>query len=253
MMALLIGILMTQDGQRISYEHSTGHHDRVVIIAHGFYNSKDAVLLQKLKDDLLDEYDVFMFDFRGHGRSSGLFSWTSDEGNDLKAVLDYLKGRYRKTGIVAFSMGASVAINVLAQDGRVDSLVCVSAVSDQNRIDYHFWDLDIIGDLVYTLFTPEGWKGRGARPGAFWNKKQRPIDNIDKVAIPVLYIHGDKDWVVRPWHSRALFDKTHTDKKMVVIKDGPHAEYLMKHSESELVREISGWFQSTMPASGAVS
>jgi pimeloyl-ACP methyl ester carboxylesterase len=228
-MTLSKGILITQDRQKISYEHALNNRDRVVVIAHGFYNSKDAVLLQELKNKLLDEYDVFMFDFRGHGKSGGLFSWISNEGKDLKAVLGYVEGKYKKTGMIAFSLGASVAINVLAQDKRVDSLICVSAVSDPDKIDYNFWNLDLKGDLAYTLFTPDGL-----------------IDNIDKINIPVCYIHGEKDWVVKPWHSKTLFEKTQTKKKIVIIENGSHAEYLMKDTEEEFVREIRSWFASTM-------
>ena len=206
----------------------------------------DLVLLQELKSRLLDEYDVFMFDFRGHGKSSGLFTWISNEGKDLKAVLDYIEGKYKKTGMIAFSLGASVAINVLAQDKRVDALICVSVPSDPDKIDYHFWNLDLKNDLAYTLFTADGLKGRGFRPGAFWLKKQKPIDNIDKLNIPVCYIHGEKDWVVKPWHSQVLFEKTQTKKKVVIIKNGSHAEYLMKNSKEEFIREIRSWFASTM-------
>lgn len=187
-----------------------------------------------------------MFDFRGHGKSGGLFSWISNEGEDLKAVLDYIEGKYKKTGMIAFSLGASVAINVLAQDKRVDSLICVSAASDPDKIDYNFWNLDLKGDLAYTLFTPDGLKGRGFRPGVFWHKKQKPVDNIDKINIPICYIHGDKDWVIKPWHSQALYDKTQAPKRLVIIKNGPHAEYLLKDSREEFVREIKEWLQSTL-------
>lgn len=247
-MKLLKGNLITQDGQKIAYEHAQNNYDRVIVIAHGFYNSKDAVLLQELKSRLLDEYDVFMFDFRGHGKSSGLFSWISNEGKDLKAALDYIEGKYKKIGMIAFSLGASVAINVLAQGKRIDSLICVSAASDPDKIDYNFWNLDLKGDLAYTLFTPDGLKGRGFRPGAFWRRKQKPIDNIDRVNIPVCYIHGEKDWVVKPWHSKILFEKTQANKKFVIIKNGSHAEYLMKDSKEEFVREIKSWFIATLPA-----
>ncbi len=245
-MKLSKGILITQDGQKISYEHTSNNHDRIIVIAHGFYNSKDASLLQKLKNNLLDEYDVFMFDFRGHGKSGGLFSWTSNECKDLKAALGYIEGKYKKTGMIAFSLGASVAINVLAREKGVDSLICVSAASDPDKIDYNFWNLDLKGDLIYTLFTLDGLKGRGFRPGAFWRKKQKPIDNIGKIIIPVCYIHGEKDWVVKPWHSKKLFEKTQTKKKIVIIKNGSHAEYLMKDSEEEFVHEIKSWLASTM-------
>ena len=41
-------------------------------------------------------------------------------------------------------------------------------------------------------------------------------------------------------------------KKLVFIKNGSHAEYLMKDSEEEFVREIRKWFASTMLSSAIV-
>ncbi|MFA6281908.1 MAG: alpha/beta fold hydrolase [Candidatus Omnitrophota bacterium] len=241
-----IGTLLTQDNCNIDYRHYQAKHDKVIIIAHGFYNSKDAILLECLAKDLLDAYDVFMFDFRGHGQSKGLFTWTSKENNDLNAVLDYLKGKYKKTGLIAFSMGGAISINVLSKRGGVDSLVCISCPADVGKIDYQLWKLDLKGDLFYTLFTREGRKGRGFRPGAFWLKKEKPIDNVGSLTIPILYIHGEKDWVVKPWHSKALYEKTTSNKKLVMIKNGPHAEYLMKNSKKEFVGEIKKWLEQVL-------
>jgi pimeloyl-ACP methyl ester carboxylesterase len=240
------GSLLTPDRKKIAYHHYTSGQDKVIVIVHGFYNSKDAVILKRLAEDLSGDYDVLMFDFRGHGKSGGFFTWTSREGMDLSTVLNYLEGKYRRTGMLAFSFGASIAINTLAADKRVDSLICVSPVSDPGRIDYQFWKLDLKGDLLYTLGTAEGFKGRGFRPGAFWLKKEKPVENISKIRIPVLYIHGDKDWVIKPWHSEALFDKTPTKKKKVIIKGGPHAEYLIRDYFAQFMAETKNWFEETL-------
>ena len=102
--AILSGTLFTSDHQKIAYRHYNVSHEKVIIIAHGFYNSKDAILLKKLKDNLMDSYDVIMFDFRGHGKSSGLFYWTSKEEldlktqsfNDLKAEIESEKEKFNK-------------------------------------------------------------------------------------------------------------------------------------------------------------
>ena len=240
------GTLITKDKCNITYCHYQANHDKVIIIAHGFYNSKDAVLLERLAIDLLDEYDVFMFDFRGHGKSSGLFSWMSKEENDLLAALDYLWGKYNKTGLIAFSLGGSVGINVLSYDRRVNSFVCVSAPSDFHKIDYHFWLLSVKDDLMYTLFSKEGRKGKGVRPGPFWLKKNKPLDKVKEVKAPILYIHGKKDWVIRPWHSKVLYERTNYLKKIKMIEGGPHGEYLMKDHKDEFISEIKDWFKQTL-------
>src|SRR5512135_457342 len=136
------GTLNTVDRQKISFQHYKNGCRAVIIIAHGYYNSKQCEILQQLRQALGGEYDIFMFDFRGHGKSSGVFTWTSREGNDLRAVLDFIAPQYPKKGLIAFSAGASISINVLADDKRIDSFICVSAPSDMSRIDYWFWALD---------------------------------------------------------------------------------------------------------------
>lgn len=241
--------LITPDKHKVAYTYYNAGHENVIIIAHGFYNSKDTLILQDLAKSLLDDYDVFMFDFRGHGKSSGLYTWTSKEGGDLKTVLDYLEGKYKKTGMFAFSLGASIAINTLSRDNRVSSLISVSAASDPAKIDYQFWRLDLKGDLAYTLFTSEGLKGRGFHPGPFWLKKERPVDNVGKIKIPILYIHGEKDWVVKPWHSETLYKKTRSKKRLVIIKDGPHAEYLIRDCFAQFMDEAKSWFKETLRSS----
>lgn len=238
--------LITVDKHSIAYRHYKNGYRNVIVIAHGFYNSKDSVLLEQLAQQLSTDYDVFVFDFRGHGRSSGFFTWTSKEEKDLASVLDYLKGRYDRIGIIAFSLGASISINFLSGNRKADSLVCVCASSDLRKIDYKFWQLDWEGDVVYSLFTRRGRKGKGVRPGPFWLKKGCPIENIGRLSIPVLYIHGEKDWVIKPWHSQALFEKTNSKKKLTIIKNGPHAEYILRDCPEEFLREVRGWFGSTL-------
>ena len=206
--AVVSGTLTTIDHQKISFQHFKNGCQAVIIIAHGYYNSKQCVIVQQLAQALRGEYDIFMFDFRGHGKSSGLFTWTSREGNDLRAVLDFIAPLYSKKGLIAFSIGATISINVLANDKRVDSFVCVSAPSDMSKIDYWIWALDWKGDAAYTFFDPKGKIGTGVRPGPFWLAKERPIDNIGKITIPIMFIHGSRGWVIRPWHSEALHRKT---------------------------------------------
>ena len=240
------GTLTTVDHQKISFQHFKNGSLAVIIIAHGYYNSKQCVVLQELTQAFEGKYDIFIFDFRGHGKSSGVYTWSSREGNDFRAVLDFIAPQYSKIGLIAFSLGASISINVLANDKRVDSLVCVSAPSDMSKIDYRAWELDWKKDVVYTLLNPKGRIGKGVRPGPFWLAKERPIDNIGKITIPIMFIHGSRDWVIRPWHSEALFQKASGKKKIISIKNGSHAEYLMRDYPEQFVAEVKNWFLDTL-------
>ena len=240
------GHIKTSDGQSIAYVHYTSGKDRCVVISHGFYNSKDAVVLQELARELSGEFDVLAFDLRGHGESSGLFTWMSQEGFDFKAVLEFIKGRYRKIGLLAFSLGGSIAINVLAREPLVHALVCVSAPASLWGVNYHFWELSFRQDFVYTLIDRAGRKGKGVRPGPPWLRKERPIDNVARLSMPVLYIHGTRDWVVKPSHSQRLYAKTTSPKKLVIIDDGPHAEYLLRDNRERVLAELRNWFEGAL-------
>jgi len=240
------GTLTTVDQQKISFQHFKNGAHAVIIIAHGYYNSKQCVVLQQLAQVFGGKYDIFMFDFRGHGKSSGVFTWTSREGNDLRAALDFITPQYTKIGLIAFSIGASISINVLANDKRVDSFICVSAPSDMSRIDYRFWALDWKGDAVYTFLNPRGRIGKGVRPGPFWLAKERSIDNIGKITIPIMFIHGSRDWVIMPWHSEALYQKAGGTKKITFIKNGSHAEYLIRDYPEQFFAEVKNWFLDTL-------
>src|SRR3989338_1961953 len=139
MMNLVVGILIAADGQQIHYDHYKNGHNRVVIIAHGFFNSKDALLLKDLAQSLGDQYDVIVFDFRGHGQSRGLFYWTTKEQLDLEAVLKFAHQQYPKVGVIGFSLGAAISLVVDAKTDLIDSLVSVSAPTEFEKIEYHFW------------------------------------------------------------------------------------------------------------------
>jgi len=241
------GTVYTSDNVKIAYDHYTAGHEQAVIIAHGFFNSKDAALIQRLKDSLVELYDVIIFDFRGHGKSSGVFTWTSKEHYDLESVLDYVKSKYRKVGLIGFSYGAAISIQVGAEKRGIDSLIAISAPSDSSKIDYQFWKLDVENDIVYNL--KEGRKGKGVKPGKFWLDKKKPIDCVEKLSCPVLYIHGDKDWVTKSSHSQKLYNKTRSQKKIAIIKNGAHAEYLLRKNKKETFTIIKEWFQQTISPS----
>lgn len=238
--------VITKDNQEIQLDHYQNKNSSVIIIAHGFFNSRKSVLIRQLAQSLVEKFDIIAFDFRGHGDSKGLFYWTTKEYLDLEAVLDFAGKRYNKIGLVGFSLGAAISIITLVKTDKADSFAAVSAPADFEKIDYYFWDLDIENDIFYNL-AGEGRYGKGVRPGPFWLKKDKPVNLVDKIKIPLLFIHGDADWVIKSWHARLLYEKaTSNHKRLIIIKQGPHAEYIMRKNEPEFVAILKDWFSDTL-------
>ena len=49
--------------------------------------------------------DLISFDFRGHGKSSGIYTFTSKESEDIKSVVNYAKKTYKRVYLTGFSLG----------------------------------------------------------------------------------------------------------------------------------------------------
>ncbi|MCA9393420.1 MAG: alpha/beta fold hydrolase [Candidatus Omnitrophica bacterium] len=240
-------VVTTSDNKKIALDHYRLGHHQVVVLAHGFYNSKQAVLFREMAKGLLEEYDVIVFDFRGHGKSSGLFSWTVNEHRDLQAVLDYAEREYDQIGVIGFSLGAAIAINTAARDSRIDSLIVVSSPYDFNRINYRIWRMGVMENVVYNVFQ-EGRIGKGIRPGWMFRKKPKPIDAVGRISAPTLFVHGQKDWLIAPEHSRKLYGKANCRKDLLILKDGTHAEYIFRADKDGTLAVFLEWFHKTLGA-----
>ncbi|MFA5059193.1 MAG: alpha/beta fold hydrolase [Candidatus Omnitrophota bacterium] len=238
--------VMTEDGKRISFLHIKGGFFKVIIIAPGFYNNKDTVLFKGMADAFSKEYDVIVFDFRGHGKSSDVFTWTALEQKDLRAITAYAKeNKYEKIGVIGFSLGAAIALVEASFHQNIDSVIAVSSPSDLGKIDFHFWEKDMWRDLMLN-FGIKG-KGKGVRSGSLALQKIRPRDVVDKISpTPVLFLHGEKDWLVKLSHSQLLFAKAKEPKLLTIMEDGGHAERMFDAFPDQFMKICLDRFKETL-------
>jgi len=238
--------VITEDGKRIAFFHIKRGFPKVIVIAHGFYNNKDTILFKAIAEEFSKEYDVIVFDFRGHGKSSDVFTWTAHEQKDLRAITSYAQqNKYVKIGVIGFSLGAAVALIEAGYHQNIDSLIAVSPPSDLKKIDCYFWEQDMWEDLKLN-FDIKG-RGKGARIGTPFLKKMRPLDMVDKIApTPVLFLHGEKDWLIKPGHSQRLFEKAREPKAITIIKDGGHAERMFDAFPDQFMKVCLDRFKQTL-------
>ncbi|MBU0895113.1 MAG: alpha/beta hydrolase [Candidatus Omnitrophica bacterium] len=240
------GILRASDNVPIAYDRFVNGSDTVIIVCPGFYNSKENRWMRKTVELLCPSYDVLIFDFRGHGKSGGKYTWSAKEPRDLEAVLDYAKScGYRKIGIVAFSLGAAVAVNEASVRDDIDSMVLISIPSKINMINFHFWEPEMFSDLKDNIEC--GWEGKGARTGNIFLPKDDPIDIIGRIKkTPMLFIHGDHDWIIKDRHSRVLYGAANVEKRLEIIKGGLHAERMIQSDPEGMKRLMLDWFFETL-------
>lgn len=239
--------LITQDGVEIAYERFKNGFDSLVVICPGFFNSKANNGIRKAIDIVSGSHDVTIFDFRGHGDSGGKFTWTAKEPLDLEAVLDYAAGSgYKKIGLLGFSLGAAVSIIVAAKRPEIKSMVLISTPYSFWDINYHFWEPEMFSDLKANMEC--NWDGKGAKIDHFFMEKERPIDLVGSIKnTSIMFIHGAKDWVIKDYHSKKLYNSaTVYEKKLEIIGDGLHAERLIEQYPERIKDLVTGWFAKTL-------
>lgn len=236
--------ISTIDGVQISCDlYQKAGRDTVVVICPGFFQSKDTPTFQRLAGVLADSRDVLAMDFRGHGRSSGLYTFSAKECIDLEAVLDWARQRYQRIGILGFSLGAAIAINTLSKrQDHVQSLIAVSAPATFEEIEFKWW-------------TPEAMRtgldglepGAGCRPGNLLLKKERPTEHLQKLKpMPIFFIHGSRDVIVGVEHSRRLYAVASEPKRLEIIEGGSHAEALFRSDPTRFCDLVNVWWAKTL-------
>lgn len=237
--------LKSGDGVKIAVNHyCCGSRKEVIIICHGCFMCKDAKPFRRMSDELYKEFDVITMDFRGHGRSDGLFTFTAKEAEDLKAVVDFAKMTYTRIGILGFSLGAATAIIYTAKSKGVQALIAASAPADFDKIENHFLKKEAVVPAIKKF---EFGKSPNIRPGNMFLHKIKPIDVVGDISpIPILFISGSKDPIVGPWHAHELYGRTGQPKRIENFENGLHAEDLYLESKERFINLCREWFVKTL-------
>jgi uncharacterized protein len=108
--------------------HGGTMHNKVVFRAAAALNEAGLVTLR--------------INFRGVGRSTGVYDEGRGERDDVRAALDYLTGRYPDQAITlaGFSFGAWVGLEVGITDARVIWLISIG--TPLNKQDFSFLELN---------------------------------------------------------------------------------------------------------------
>ena len=232
--------LQTEDKIDIAVNQYDAGRDSVVIIAHGWYMCKDSKYFKAMSEDFFKTHDVITMDFRGHGKSSGFYTFTAKEPEDLRTVVNYAKQRYSEIGLIGFSLGAAISIIHTAKHNDIDSLIAVSAPVSFDKIEGHYFKKEA---FIPTVQKFELFRSLSVRPGNILLNKLNPVDVIENISdTPVLLISGGKDPTIYPWHSQELYNKVCTKKSLSVFYDDFHAEDLYINSRERFMNECNEWF-----------
>jgi len=230
--------LKTSDGVKIAVNHFKTEQQQVLIIANGWTMSKDSNFVDTMARLFAQTFDVISFDFRGHGKSTGVYTFTSKEPEDLKSVVNYAKNIYKNIYLIGFSLGGAISILYSAAEKGVDRLVIVSAPHSFAKIKNFMWVKDFLTNPFKKYESKVCIK---LRPSPIISKKISPIDVVDKITIPTLFIAGDLDTITHPEDTKSLFQKAKCEKKFELFKNCNHAEDLVCQDKEKLIATCVEW------------
>lgn len=197
----------TEDHVQLHGWYIVGSPDKpLVLFFHG-----NATTLAHRWENILDlyqhGYSVFIFDYRGFGRSD---SWPRSEQDllrDAQAALSYVEWRgWTREKIVYYgrSMGAAVAVHLALEQPPAAIILEAPFTSLREEAMFH-------SPLIFSVF---GW---WMLPDEFNNVKRLP-----QLKAPLLLIHGDQDQIVPFRMSQQLFKLAPRPKVFLPVVGGGH-------------------------------
>jgi fermentation-respiration switch protein FrsA (DUF1100 family) len=175
-----------------------GASPRVILLCHGnFGNISTAIDI--IKELNLLGYNIFVFDYRGYGRSNGI---PSERGlyYDALAAYDYLKNRgFPNRDIILFgrSLGGAVAILLASEIEGFRGVIIDSSFKSIHAMSY-----DALGFNF---------------PRALISNRFESVKRIKKIKAPKLIIHSKDDNVIPFYHGEKLFEEALTPKRFLKI------------------------------------
>lgn len=213
-----------------------------LLICHGYSRHKEDV---RRIVELFPHENIMFFDYRAHGESEGISTTIgAHEILDVLAAHKVLLTHEQTKNVpivgIGFSMGAATLLGAAVQGAQFKGLV----------IDSVFKRLDL---QIAKMFTHK--TGLPAVPFAqlcqsvyayLFNHTMsdvNPYEWVQKIQIPMLFIHAKNDTLADAAIAHELFAVKPGHKKLWLVDEAPHAT-IFKHYPVEYTSEINTFLNS---------
>ena len=195
------------------YNHNNDDSAPMALILHpdpskgGTMNTK--IVFQLYKLFINNGFSTIRFNFRGVGKSDGLFDNGEGELIDAASVLDWLQQyntNSKKCWVVGFSFGAWVAMQLLMRRPEINGFVCVSPPAN-------------IRDFSFLAPCPSSG----------------------------IIIHGDKDTIASYDSAKILFEKLQKQKKEdIIFRSVKGADHFYENYKEEFSSIVNSYIKNKL-------
>jgi uncharacterized protein len=220
-----------------------------IVLCHGYESSRGELLtlVSALQDH---EYNVFLFDFAGHGGSPGITTFGFRETEELRAALDALGARSDvdplRFGIWGYNLGAYAALREAERDTRVKALVLDSVYDKPDQMVKIGVERTGLGNfplMVRSAQTSFDWMNYAYR-------NELPLSNkLGAMAgVPILFIQAVDDPELAEL-TRQMFLKAPEPREQAIV---PHGNFVGMSDDDKRLYEnrVVTFFLVRLPAVG---
>ena len=194
-----------------------------LLYLHGVGDCKTAgVPLTRLLFD--HGYNVFLYDSRRHGDSGGAYcTYGYYEKFDVSTAINYLHERLgRRLGPVAVfgtSMGAAVAIQAAAIDTRIKGVIAEASFTNLRTIsvDYQRRIIKLPWHFLRNVAM-----ARSQKFAKFKARDVSPLEDVTRLRIPILFIHGTSDSFINFDYSKMLYHRAREPRELFLVPGANH-------------------------------
>ncbi|WP_438710179.1 alpha/beta hydrolase family protein [Aquimarina muelleri] len=186
-------------------------------------------------------YVVIASQYRGNKGSEGKEEFGGNEVNDIVILTEVLKeiesANTENIGMYGWSRGGMMTYIALTKTDKIKAVVVGGAVSDnyQTINDRPEMETKVLAELIpnYRNNKEEELNKRSA------------IKWVDKFPknIPILMLHGNSDWRVKPEQSLKLaleFEKYRIPYRLIMFEGGDHG---ISEHRKEVNEQVINWFE----------
>lgn len=206
--------------------------DKTVVICHGITNN----LMKSLKylEPFIERgYNAVIYDHKNHGESGGDYTtFGAEEKLDLKQIVDYVVSKVGEGSVIGThgeSMGAATVLEHVKIDSRIAFVISDCAYKSAEaefayrlRVENHLPAFPI---LMIASFLNKVKHGISF-------KEMSPIDSLETIDQPILFIHGLADDYIPYSHSQEMFEVKKDKKALYLVSDARHAMSIIVDREA---------------------
>lgn len=194
-----------------------------------------------------NNFDVAVFDLRGHYKSKGFWN-PKDSFLDVKDMASYIRDRgYQKIGVFGKSIGGWSALMDSAFNKSIDSIVALSPPIGSLRLNkdlqryinlYLYWPRIIVKPIIeaitkvrfHTLSCEHTLIGE--------------ISHVSPIPMLLMYYQNDPMLEINSIMAKKVFEQALDPKKFVELKGSGHGLELF--SIKQIISEADMWFEETL-------